>query len=70
MIKYTVQHHFHVMVMQCLTDGLKIIVRSQPTVNLHEISCVISVIVRLKNGVQDDRTDPELLKISGPFADF
>ena len=70
MVEHAVQHDLYIMVMQSLTDLFEILVRSQPTVDFFKIPCVISVIVRFEDRVQDDGTDPQLLKIFRPFTDL
>ena len=55
MIENAVQHDLHIVVVERLTDFLKIIVRSEAAVNLFEIPRIITVVVRLKDRIQDDR---------------
>ena len=67
MVEDAVQHDLYVVLVQCTAYFDKILVRSQTAVDLREISCVIAVIVRLKDRIEYDRADPELLEIFRPF---
>ena len=68
MIKDAVQHDLYIVIMEHLTDFLKIIVRSEPAVDLLKIPRIITVVVRLKDRIQNDRADPQLLKIFRPVC--
>ena len=67
-IENAVQHDLHIVVVKRLTDFLKVIIRSEAAVDLFEIPRIITVVVRLKDRIQDDRADPKFLKIFRPVC--
>ena len=70
MIEHAVQHDLDIMLVECLADLLKVLVRPETTVDLQEISRVISMVVRFEDRIEKDRADAQFLEILCPFRDL
>lgn len=51
MVEHTVQHDFHIVLVEFLADSLEVLVRSKAAVDFQEISCVIPVVVGFKDWI-------------------
>ncbi len=70
MIKYSVQYNPDPSCMHLLTHPGKILVGSQPAVNLFIIPCIITMGIRLKNRGKINRIGPQLLNMGDPVHDL
>jgi hypothetical protein len=69
-VKDTVQDDPDAIGVELITDLLKILIGSQPDIDLLIVSCIVTVIVRLKDRAEIDGVDAQLPHMRDPVDDF
>ena len=70
MVEYSVQYHTDSVAVKRLADFDKIIIGAKPAVKFTEISCIISMIIGLKNRIQKNGVHSKIRKIICPVEQF